>query len=303
MFRTKDDLDFVVKENKPLKVIKIIFDNYQEGVLVQNFIDKVKDDYNTKYGVLDNINNCPDCLVYTDVNRQEVLDENGNIVYDETTFEPKTELVYTYEDEAYTTDEEGNKVLTEEASEKIEAGKVKPDLNKWVEWNLNGKEELNIEPFTPVCENCDEMFVDFIKPILLTKLSDLADLKHEEAEALITDKSKLTNKQLERYQIKLKLAEDAKANDDYSDFELEAKLTGMEAKDLVDLIITSGGDWKKAIDSFIILIEAYRVRAQKVIKDSTTVEDMFKIESLLKTANGMNAATKPEDIEALFANF
>jgi len=297
MHNTYKELQEILKQNKPVKVIKTIFENYQKGNEYERFVDTLKEQYAEKYG------SCVDCLVYVDVVKKPVLDENGFPVIDETTGDVKEVLEYVYEDAAYTTDTDGNEVLTEEASEKIAAGQVKPDLEKWIEWHVNGKEELGLEPFIPVCSNCEEKFVSFIKPYLLTKLAKLADEKQEQAEALIADKKNISDKQIQRYETKFKLAQEAKANDDYSAFELEAKLVGMQPEDLVNLILENGENWKKAIDEFIVMIEAYRVRAKQIIESAQTVEQVFIIEKLFDVAKTMGPGTKPENIEALFTEY
>jgi len=297
MYNTHKELQEILKQNKPIKVIKTIFENYQKGNEYERFTDTLKEQYAEKYG------SCKDCLVYVDVIKKPVLDENGFPVIDETTGDVKTELVYIYEDDAYTTDADGNEVLTEEASEKIVAGQVKPDFENWIDWHVNGKEELGLEPFIPVCPNCDEKFVSFIKPYLLTKLAKLADEKQEQAEALIADKKNISDKQIQRYETKFKLAQEAKANNDYSAFNLEAKLVNMRPEDLVNLILTNGENWKKAIDEFIIMIEAYRVRAKQVIIAAQTINQIFTIEKLFDVAKTMGPGTKPENIEALFTEY
>jgi len=305
MYRTYKDLEQVVQQDKPLRVIKIVFEDYQKGTIYESFVTLLKEQYEEKYG------SCEDCLVYVDVIKKPVLDEFGVPVIDETTGEPKTELVYVYEDSAYAigedgqpvVDEQGNKQLNDEAAEKLAAGQVKPDFNKWIEWHINGKEELGLEPFVPECINCDEKFVSFIKPHLLDKLAKLADEKQDQAEALIADKKNVSDKQLQRYQTKYELAQQAKANKDYSAFDLEAKLIGMKSEDLVNLILTNGENWKKAIDSFIVMIEAYRVRAKQIIESTQTVEQVFAIEELFKVAATMGPNTSADEIEALFTKY
>jgi len=297
MFRTYEDLEQVVQQDKPLRVIKIIFEDYQKGLIYKNYVNKLKKDYEEQYS------NCRDCLTYIDIIKEPVLDESGNPVVDNITGEPKTQLVYVYEDKAYTINEEGNKVLTEEAKEKIANKQVKPDLDTWIKWHINGKEELNIEPFTPKCDNCDDLFVNFIKPYLLDKLSKLADEKQEQAESLIAGKKDISNKQIQRYKTKYELAKQAKANKNYSVFELEAKLVGMTAKDLVNLILNNGEKWQQAINNFIVMIEAYRVKAQKIINSATTINQIFIIEDLFNTAKTMGPDTTVEEIEALFVKY
>jgi len=297
MYRTYEDLELVVQQDKPLKIIKTVFEDYQKGTAYESFVTLLKEQYKEKYG------SCVDCLVYIDVIKKPVFDENGFPVIDESTGDVKEVLEYVYEDTAYAVDADGNKILTEEASEKIAAGKVKPDFEKWVEWNINGKEELGLKPFVPECDNCDEKFVAFIKPHLLTKLAKLADEKQEQAEAIIADKKNISDKQVQRYETKYKLAQEAKANNDYSAFELEAKLINMKPEDLVNLILTNGENWKKAIDNFIVMIEAYRVRAKQIIKSAQTVEQIFTIEKLFEVAKTMGPGTKAEDIEALFTEY
>jgi len=297
MFRTYEDLEQVVQQDKPLKVIKIIFEDYQKGLIYKNYVNKLKRDYKEQYG------NCQDCLTYIDVIKEPVLDENGNPVIDDTTGEPKTQLVYIYEDKAYTVDEEGNKVLTEEAKEKIANKQVKPDLDARVKWHVEGKEELNIEPFVPECDNCDDLFIKFIKPHLLDKLSKLADEKQSQAEALIAEKKNITDKQIQRYKTKYELAQQAKANNDYSAFDLEAKLVGMTAEDLVDLILNNGEKWQQAIDNFIVMIEAYRVKAQAVINSATTIDQILLIEDLFNVAKTTGPDTTADQIEALFTKY
>jgi len=297
MYRTYEDLEHVIQQDKPLRVVKTVFEDFQKGIIYKNFIATLKKQYKEKYG------NCLDCLVYIDVVKELVLDKNGNSVTDDVTGEPKTQLVYVYEDKAYIVDEEGNKVLTEEAKEKIANNQIKPDLDSWIKWHLEGKEELGIEPFVLECDNCDNSFVNFIKPYLLDKLSKLADEKQSQAEALIAEKKNITDKQIQRYKTKYDLAQQAKANDDYSVFDLEAKLTGMTAEDLVNLILSNGEEWRKAIDNFILLIEAYRIKAQSVINSATTINQIFTIEKLLDIANTMGPNTTKEEIEQLFTEY
>jgi len=301
MYRTYEELLQVVKQDKPLKVIKTVFEDVQMGMILQDYIDELKSEYEEKYG------ECNDCLVYIDVIKKPVLDENGFPVIDEETGEEKYELEYVFPEDFYELVEDENgetkKVLREDVAEKLAEGKIKPDLDKWIEWHLNGKEELDLEPFIPECPNCDEEFIKFIKPYLLDKLAKLADEKQEQAEALIAEKKKISDKQIQRYKTKYELAQQAKANNDYSAFELEAKLVGMTAEDLVNLILTNGENWKKAIDNFIIMIEAYRVRAQKSIQEATTINQIFTIERLFEVAKTMGPGTKPEDIEALFTEY
>jgi len=312
MEKRKNDIDLAVKQNKKIKSLKELFYKDAEAVEIEGFVENLKLNYGNEY---------PEEVYaeYSDVKEVVGYDKKGNLV---------TSLEYIYTDDNYLkpvvndnpalmndiekvedTEEDQSellkevKELTEEAKALISAGKIRPTLDTYIKWNLNGKEELDIKPFEPTCEDCEAKFVTFVKPILEERLGKIADTKEEQAEAIIADKKQISLRQIGRYKTKLDLAKKAIADKNYSAFELEAKLNGMKAEDLANLIVTKAEAWENELNKFILLIEAYRVKANRVIETATGLNQIYVIEKLLNVAETMGKDIDADHITQLFAEY
>ena len=147
----------------------------------------------------------------------------------------------------------------------------------------------------------DEERLDYFKRTRLQKLLNLADKKTQEVKNTLAG-FVVTQEQAERYRIKYQEAIKAIENDDYSFFEAEAKLLGIEAEDLVKQVKEAGDNWNAEINKQISLIEAYRVKAKSIILSLDKVEQFKVVDKYLEEAKNIASITI-DGLESIFEDF
>ena len=147
----------------------------------------------------------------------------------------------------------------------------------------------------------DEERLDYFKKTRLQKLLNLADKKTQDVKDTLAG-FVVTPEQAERYRIKYQEAIKAIENDDYSFFEAEAKLLGIEAEDLAKQVKEAGDNWNAEINKQISLIEAYRVKAKSIILNLDKVEQFKVVDKYLEEAKKITSITV-DGLEEIFNNF
>jgi len=148
----------------------------------------------------------------------------------------------------------------------------------------------------------NELIFTNAKETLLNDIQSLADIKTKELKNYIAGK-KVTPEQIERYEQKYKLALKCREAVDYTPLNLEAELQGITGEDLANLIIEKHDEWVAELQKYTALIEAYRVKAQAIIKNLETLEDIEKARMLLDRAKEFSINTTEKDIKELFDEF
>jgi len=148
----------------------------------------------------------------------------------------------------------------------------------------------------------EEERLDHFKSTRISRLNSIADNKQKEAEKLITGQ-KVSDAQLKRYETKYQKALKAKEDSNYNYFELEAKLVGMDPKDLVDLIINKHNEWLDTLDEYVKLIEAYRIKAKSIINSLDKIEKFVIVDKYLSKANSLGSNITEEVILNIFNEF
>lgn len=185
---------------------------------------------------------------------------------------------------------EDDLVLKPEYQNLLDNGLVKPSYELWKE-DVENDYQVDVDKV---------LMLGNVKDFLSAKVEHIADVKHAEAEASVSDKKNISDKQINRYEVKYELAKKAKTANDFSQFDLEAKLQGITAEALVDLIIANGEKWSKAVDTYKLLIEAIRVKMQDEISKLYTEDQIAQIDNILNTADKFGANIIPEQVEQLF---
>jgi len=130
----------------------------------------------------------------------------------------------------------------------------------------------------------------------LKNLQDLCDTKSQEAKNYING-AKVTNEQLVRYEEKYEIAKEYKNSGAYQEIlQLEADLVGLSADDLADLIIQMGDAYKQSIIVFNSRIEAFRVKAKRLIEAG----EIDKANTIIEKARDLGADATDEDVKGLF---
>jgi len=273
-FKTEEELQDRINENKPEKVLRTFWLKNEQRKAYKDLINTSKEEYHS---------------IYPDFDRQGQF-----ILYAEYIDEVESQegdLEKIYPKNYY--NEDGT--LKDEWQELIDKGQVRPILDYYL-WKIVDEWRLP--------ELDEQEYLKFIKPVMKNKVQILADDKTTKAETAIAGKD-ITDKQDKRYRTKYDKAIEAKNNNDYSKFELEASLSipPISAEDLVNVIIAKGTSWLDALADFIYLIEAYRVASQNRIDLVTTLECIEKAQELLNKAKDMDENTSEDDIKALFTEF
>jgi len=166
-FKTNEELDNVVKLNKPEKVLRLYFEKNVQYNQYQDFLSGLEDKYKELY---------PDTKVneYGSIINIEYLEyKDMNIIKDEFTNEEK--VIYVYDDSAYIFEEDENGVsiktdkLTEEAQKLVDSNLIRPTLELF--------KKQQVEEFLktiPTLED-DEVkvkYIEFIKPILNKQINN-----------------------------------------------------------------------------------------------------------------------------------
>lgn len=147
----------------------------------------------------------------------------------------------------------------------------------------------------------EEDRLNYFKQTKLQKLLNLADKKTQEVKNTLAG-FVVTQEQAERYRIKYQEAIKAIENNDYSFFEAEAKLLGIEAEDLAKQVKEAGDNWNAEINKQISLIEAYRVKAKSIILSLDKVEQFKVVDKYLEEAKNIASITI-EGLESIFEDF
>ena len=157
-----------------------------------------------------------------------------------------------------------------------------------------GKETI-IPAFT------DEERLNYFKNSRIERLLKIADRKTKEIEDTLAG-FVLSPGQVERYETKYNKALEAINNNDYSWFNAEATLLGMDPKDLALSVKENYEAAKAKVDEAIKLIEAYRVKAKQEINQLTEIKYFKIIDSLLDYAETITSIVE-DDLIALFNKY
>ena len=249
------------------------------------------------------------------------LDENGNKIYldKEITIQEKDKKVtYKVLNTENLTDSLNNelnpevKILLENGTIKEKESldsfiqrKIKEDnLDKVLDsdYNLTLEEipENDSEEEKELIKNNNE-FKKRLKESILYKIQESADFAFKKAQDYLAQMNNLTEDQIKRYKIKLKIAEDTKSSDTTiadnakASLSLEAELSGKTVDELADLIIKLGTEWNAALDSFSVKIEAVRVAVKSLLE-----KDPKKAVELITIGSKLNASVTDDEIKKLF---
>lgn len=180
-FKTREDLETVIKDNKPESVIRNYWISVKQNDILNDFIDELKHgkdggprEYDVLYPpfkveevklgnlVVSSKTVEVKYLEYSEEKEIIVRDEYGDIVIDEETGEPLIKLEPVLPDDIFVEDENGNKELAEE----YRGLPLRPAFDYYLKKKV--KEFLSNEDNFKVNM---EGYVDFIKPILLKKVN------------------------------------------------------------------------------------------------------------------------------------
>jgi len=128
------------------------------------------------------------------------------------------------------------------------------------------------------------------KVYLNQELLKVCDKKQKEAERLLSS-FYITEKQLDRYNIKLEFAK----NNEDDKLQLEADIKGVSVEDLKTSILTTAQSWIDAIDSIKSIIEAYRVGVKGKI-------DSDEFEEVNRLINEGDSPIEGDSVESIVAN-
>lgn len=127
-------------------------------------------------------------------------------------------------------------------------------------------------------------------------LQNLCDTKSKQAKNYIAGKE-VTDGQMQRYEEKYQIAKEYRATGTYADrLKLEADLQGLTIDELAELIVNMGDAYKEKLISFNARIEAFRIKASKLI----AAGEMERVNSILEQAKVLGPDTTDEQIKALF---
>ena len=176
VFKTKEDLNLLMEQNKPEPVVREAWISYKKGEKLNAFINSLKQPDETglnayqklypdtkkeeiKVGntVVDVIEVTIRYLEYDKEEEVPVLGKDGNPVIDPKTGLPKTELKPVFPEDYYTIDENGNKVLKPEYKDLPVRPKFEYWLKKQVDEFLKNPDNLKVDM---------NEYVPFIKPYL-----------------------------------------------------------------------------------------------------------------------------------------
>jgi len=143
----------------------------------------------------------------------------------------------------------------------------------------------------------EEERLNYFKNKLINNIQNIADAKSKEVKNYIAGK-KLTDEQINRYELKYQTALKCKESGDYTPLKLEADLQGIKKEKLAELIIQTHDDWVSALKKYISLIEAFRVKALNIVTNITTVEQLEIVRRNLFKINDMELSEK--NIKDLF---
>ena len=155
-YKTKEDLELVIKLNKPENVVRLFFTLYKQGEAFNEFVGSLKEKYEEEY------KDCVDCFEYIDVEKQTIFDDVGSETEKE---------IFVFPNEYYEVDEEGNKVLKEEVQKAIDEGKIKPSFDLFKNQQIEQYQDIEVT---------EEDFKKFYAPYAIEKLNKERDenLKH-----------------------------------------------------------------------------------------------------------------------------
>jgi len=148
----------------------------------------------------------------------------------------------------------------------------------------------------------EEERLNYFKNKLINNIQNIADTKSKEAKNYIAGK-KVTPEQINRYELKYQTALKCKETEDYTPLQLEADLQRITPEELAELIIQKHDKWIAELQKYTALIEAYRVKAQTIVENLETLENIEKAKELLEKAKGFGLGTTEEQIKALFKEF
>ncbi len=137
--------------------------------------------------------------------------------------------------------------------------------------------------------------VDFVRPIMIKSINALADLKTKDAMNVIAG-DEVSEQKLNRYKIKYDEAIKAKANNDFTTFNLEANLLGIDAPVLVDKVIEAGENWNTTMNNYATMIDAVRVKVSNMTKEASTKDEIYAIDNLLRQGAKLGSTTTIDDI-------
>ena len=130
----------------------------------------------------------------------------------------------------------------------------------------------------------------------LGRLNHACDKKTRQAKNYIAGKE-VTSEQAQRYEEKYQIAKEYRATGTYADrLKLEADLQGLTIDELAELIVNMGDSYKEKLISFNARIEAFRIKASKLI----AAGEMERVNSILEQAKVLGPDTTDEQIKALF---
>jgi len=155
-YKTREDLELVIKLNKPENVIRLFFVLYKQGEAFNEFVGSLEEKYEEEY------KDCVDCVEYINVEKQTIFDDVGS--------ESEKEI-FIFPDEYYEVDEKGNRTLKEEVQKAIDEGKIKPSFDLFKNQQVEQYKDIEVT---------EEDFKRFYAPYAIKKLNEdrEEELKH-----------------------------------------------------------------------------------------------------------------------------
>jgi len=248
-FKAAPKLIEAVKLNKPDAFLTAL--KYQiVSEKRDSFLKEIKEDYKSTY-----LNNAgffkEKFVIYTQV------DENGLKTYEYKNYKPATSSVELKLPL-------NKRELTDEAKALVEAGKVVPTLELFIEQELEKRmKDIDIDSLST-----EDLINEGYAPFdLITTY--IADLYHKKAEEAVAQKPDVTIYQQQRYNAKLELAKKYLETGDE-----EAKAMLSVFADKVDItvdtyansIVESATAWTKELNKLQVLIDEYRISVKHVYK-------------------------------------
>jgi len=248
-YRTKDDLQEIIKLGKPERVIRLFWKESKYAEAYQQYLDSIEILYKEQYPEDE------DFVEYVEVKENKVIDGNG---------EEQIEKEYIYKDEYYEI-VDGEKRLKEEYQTLIEQGKIKPTFELFKDQYMSNENTSWKEPELDWNE-----YVSFVKPILLKRNNDRFEKE------MSTIREKYPESERQTWYIQEQEARAYKADNSVETPFIDniANSRGIDKDELVDKIITKADTYKAMVGNAV----GNKQKIEDLIENIVSIEDIDKLD-------------------------